>query len=193
MAAAVKFTLSTISIHALREEGDCLLLVSRISSVISIHALREEGDLREHGVDETKKISIHALREEGDASPPPCWRSSNSISIHALREEGDPRRPRNGHDRGHFYPRPPRGGRLLLFAGLAVRWYFYPRPPRGGRHTTLFPFVKRFLFLSTPSARRATAKTETKSLFSNKLYNILHEFRRALIYNGSKSYPNHAK
>lgn len=48
-------------------------------------------------------------------------------------------------------------------------------------------------FLSTPSARRATAKTETKSLFSNKLYNILHEFRRALIYNGSKNYPNHAK
>ena len=42
------------------------------------------------------------------------------------------------------------------------------------------------IFLSTPSARRATAKTETKSLFSNKLYNILHEFRRALIYNGSK-------
>lgn len=49
------------------------------------------------------------------------------------------------------------------------------------------------LFLSTPSARRATAKTETKSLFSYKLYNILHEFRRALIYNGSKNYPNHAK
>lgn len=51
----------------------------------------------------------------------------------------------------------------------------------------------QILFLSTPSARRATAKTETKSLFSYKLYNILHEFRRALIYNGSKSYPNHAK
>ena len=51
----------------------------------------------------------------------------------------------------------------------------------------------RNIFLSTPSARRATAKTETKSLFSNKLYNILHEFRRALIYNGSKNYPNHAK
>ena len=48
-------------------------------------------------------------------------------------------------------------------------------------------------FLSTPSARRATAKTATKSLFSYKLYNILHEFRRALIYNGSKNYPNHAK
>ena len=56
-----------------------------------------------------------------------------------------------------------------------------------------FSFPKNFKFLSTPSVRRATAKTETKSLFSNKLYNILHEFRRALIYNGSKNYPNHAK
>lgn len=54
-------------------------------------------------------------------------------------------------------------------------------------------FESQQKFLSTPSARRATAKTETKSLFSNKLYNILHEFRRALIYNGSKNYPNHAK
>ena len=53
--------------------------------------------------------------------------------------------------------------------------------------------AERLKFLSTPSARRATAKTETKSLFSYKLYNILHEFRRALIYNGSKNDPNHAK
>lgn len=51
----------------------------------------------------------------------------------------------------------------------------------------------KVVFLSTPSARRATAKTETKALFSNKLYNILHEFRRALIYNWSKNYPNRAK
>lgn len=57
----------------------------------------------------------------------------------------------------------------------------------------MVPQVPGQIFLSTPSARRATAKTETKSLFSNKLYNILHEFRRALIYNGSKNYPNHAK
>ena len=93
------------------------------------------------------------------------------ISIHALREEGDP--------------------------WAAIPWaaipYFYPRPPRGGRQACKGTFCKPCGFLSTPSARRATAKTETKSLFSNKLYNILHEFRRALIYNGSKNYPNHAK
>ena len=33
---------------------------------------------------------------------------------------------------------------------------FYPRPPRGGRLLYFFYFVKSFLFLSTPSARRAT-------------------------------------
>ena len=71
--------------------------------------------------------------------------------------------------------------------------YFYPRPPRGGRPDADGHQVTVVEFLSTPSARRATAKTETKSLFSYKLYNILHEFRRALIYNGSKNYPNHAK
>ena len=96
---------------------------------------------------------------------------NGGISIHALREEGDCGTPDIGSHGPYFYPRPPRGGRPLFgFGGVTVR-----------------------RFLSTPSARRATAKTETKSLFSNKLYNILHEFRRALIYNGSKSYPNHAK
>ena len=92
-----------------------------------------------------------------------------------------------------FYPRPPRGGRPGRDTGTPPTFYFYPRPPRGGRLTVKGKLLVSGQFLSTPSARRATAKTETKSLFSNKLYNILHEFRRALIYNGSKSYPNHAK
>ena len=56
-----------ISIHALREEGDAILI----------------GDAHESG-----RISIHALREEGDPVPRPIcvWLM---ISIHALREEGD--------------------------------------------------------------------------------------------------------
>ncbi len=167
----------------------------------------------------------------------------------------------SGSSAGHFYPRPPRGGRhaetttfsavvIFLSTPSARRatssfstgfgWVrnFYPRPPRGGRLSRFLRTRQRTgisihalreegdhclsksrsrheisihalreegdggaplnvglyaVFLSTPSARRATAKTETKSLFSYKLYNILHEFRRALIYNGSKNYPNHAK
>ena len=138
------------------------------------------------------------------------------ISIHALREEGDEiTRILNGYG-GYFYPRPPRGGRRAA-PGHTVGGAPFLSTPSARRATDSFSINTvnipisihalreegdllgarvEFLdeeFLSTPSARRATAKTETKSLFSNKLYNILHEFRRALIYNGSKNYPNHAK
>ena len=60
-------------------------------------------------------ISIHALREEGDYGRD-YYSYEGYISIHALREEGDP------------------AGMLMVSVSLA--------------------------FLSTPSARRATAKTE---------------------------------
>ena len=58
----------TISIHALREEGDVHTASSITSGSISIHALREEGDTQMMGYTSTVKISIHALREEGDPS-----------------------------------------------------------------------------------------------------------------------------
>ena len=58
----------------------------------------------------------------------------------------------------YFYPRPPRGGRLVQKSqrvrGLG---YFYPRPPRGGRPVLTHSRTARSVFLPTPSARRATA------------------------------------
>ena len=102
------------------------------------------------------EISIHALCEEGDStlsivSPeipdfyprplrggrPPwhrrtCW--PKHISIHALCEEGDANCGGGGQPRRDFYPRPLRGGRLNAHA------------KRSGDG----------IFLSTPSARRAT-------------------------------------
>ena len=42
------------------------------------------------------------------------------ISIHALREEGDLWYLLSKNDGVYFYPRPPRGGRLLLIGG-AIR------------------------------------------------------------------------
>ena len=168
-----------ISIHALREEGDAGLRPAllpfaeflstpsarRATSLstasvrwisISIHALREEGDSSQ--IWESKQfsnfyprpprggrladvvkqrvdflISIHALREEGDTSPR-SDQGENVISIHALREEGDVRtRSRRLH-----------------------QMYFYPRPPRGGRLDAGKATIMANLFLSTPSARRAT-------------------------------------
>ena len=59
---------------------------------------------------------------------------SRIISIHALREEGDSSRSWGASSTTYFYPRPPRGGRLELSMSTM--------------HTQLF--------LSTPSARRAT-------------------------------------
>ena len=79
------------------------------------------------------------------------------ISIHALREEGDTGADQPCTYLGHFYPRPPRGGRRALPApGVRSMRYFYPRPPRGGRLFGLRVSVSSMEFLSTPSARRAT-------------------------------------
>ena len=80
-----------------------------------------------------KEISIHALREEGDQAH--CRRDQDPmISIHALREEGD----------------------LSLYLRLILGNDFYPRPPRGGRPFSASASLMAFVFLSTPSARRAT-------------------------------------
>ena len=58
----------SISIHALRVEGDQLFTVIRGRSRISIHALRVEGDNPFDNIKHTAiGISIHALRVEGDA------------------------------------------------------------------------------------------------------------------------------
>ena len=65
--AVFVFLLALISIHALREEGDCGGCFRHLDLLISIHALREEGDLRLNPGPDTVRISIHALREEGDA------------------------------------------------------------------------------------------------------------------------------
>ena len=110
--------------------------------------------------------------------------SKARISIHALREEGDVRNGASCHQRNNFYPRPPRGGRrsiyqnqhqAILISIHALREEgdanqrprrtkhkdFYPRPPRGGRHRIMSMLESPRLFLSTPSARRATASTPT--------------------------------
>ena len=79
-----------------------------------------------------------------------------SISIHALREEGDNTHPYCLHMWKNFYPRPPRGGRLMSMPSCVEIGNFYPRPPRGGRRDVRWSADLSEVFLSTPSARRAT-------------------------------------
>ena len=105
--------------------------------------------------DARQHISTHALREEGDSLPTRLL-YHDCISTHALREEGDGTGILSVERTSDFYPRPPRGGRRLGFAGAAALGQisthalreegdapsptpsarpvnFYPRPPRGGR------------------------------------------------------------
>ena len=177
------FGVGRISIHALREEGDAERFGhQRNGHRISIHALREEGDPRILPRSQTVKyfyprpprggrqsstktippplqflstpsarratrrtvmmdmgieISIHALREEGDGLTHYANDELLVISIHALREEGD---------------------RVFHGACNVILCNFYPRPPRGGRRVQACPRHRLARFLSTPSARRATAR-----------------------------------
>ena len=78
------------------------------------------------------------------------------ISIHALREEGDFAIPLNRVQLSYFYPRPPRGGRRSHLSFRQGIGHFYPRPPRGGRLSPVCGLTLPRIFLSTPSARRAT-------------------------------------
>ena len=147
----------SISIHALREEGDLALTLQKCGRPVFLStpsARRATTGCASNN--SPGEISIHALREEGDKlalgaadvsdkflSTPSARRATRlvqqgvavyGISIHALREEGDQSGKRGSLRKGDFYPRPPRGGRPI------------PTPRRGESNQ----------FLSTPSARRAT-------------------------------------
>ena len=152
---------NSISIHALRGEGDLLLSsthqryrqfqstpsVGRATACqvcpahndgISIHALRGEGDTGKSSVFALIAISIHALRGEGDRTLSPATPSKETISIHALRGEGDAQ--------GHLW-----AGCHICISIHALRGEgdarralcgnrdknFNPRPPWGGRQSDL--------------------------------------------------------
>ena len=69
---------------------------------------------------------------------------------------GRPKNPFRNNKSTHFCPRPPRGGRRRRRCRPQSWIYFYPRPPRGGRQAIKVTSGYRCVFLSTPSARRAT-------------------------------------
>ena len=134
-----------------------------------------------------------ARRATGSHHP---HRPQVAISIHALREEGDFFTAQGAAWSGHFYPRPPRGGRRLpdgrIFTVsisihalreegddrrrslMQTHRYFYPRPPRGGRQLAKWSYFISPVFLSTPSARRAT---KTEAAITAKILISIHALR----------------
>ena len=111
------------------------------------------------GAELPRRISIHALREEGDLpwlslcsaigkflSTPSARRATDAPLIWAT-------------SLMYFYPRPLRGGRRFRPCSYTAPWYFYPRPLRGGRQPSVSAPGCNYIFLSTPSARRATGES----------------------------------
>ena len=168
------------SIPAPGEEGDERKFTLSFSSEISIHALREEGDT----VSGYTKAQVLKFLSTPSARRATCMRqeqnSSICISIHALREEGDPTTPvtvrcmflflstpsaRRATMSGQgsfvptedFYPRPPRGGRRLLICAADLGGHISIHALREeGDNAFTANERAALLFLSTPSARRAT-------------------------------------
>ena len=80
----------SISIHALREEGDLAELQNIMMRAISIHALREEGDNQPDFIADFYFIFLSTPSARRATYFAACRSSLYAISIHALREEGDP-------------------------------------------------------------------------------------------------------
>ena len=156
-------------------------MINLLHRSISIHALREEGD--------TEKTRTLTTYYNFYPRPPRGGRLSGNaavfmyqdISIHALREEGDLNFWRPATFRDYFYPRPPRGGRHRTFDRFQVTPEFLSTPSArrathsvdgAERHRDISIHALReegdrlgtaalrspSPFLSTPSARRATRR-----------------------------------
>ena len=127
-----------ISIHALREEGDSWRCTMPMCFDLFLSTPSARRATAEFGDDYTTyTISIHALREEGDSV-----KSADAVQVQVFLSTPSARRatrrvvPLFGLTL-YFYPRPPRGGRLLVPYIPAFHNDFYPRPPRGGRRSYL--------------------------------------------------------
>ena len=82
-----------------------------------------------------------------------------TISIHALREEGDITYLPSTLSQPNFYPRPPRGGRLLATISKAPATPISIHALREeGDPLSVVSLTAILVFLSTPSARRATIR-----------------------------------
>ena len=102
----------------------------------------------------------------------PARQQDADISIHALREEGDDAAPGLQCSSAHFYPRPPRGGRPCPTAhrGPQTQISIHALREEGDIQLSSPAVAIYSLFLSTPSARRATIHCCTKSGGSGHFY-----------------------
>ena len=148
-----------ISIHALREEGDPFgaAAPSTTNRFLSTPSARRATPATGETVFTLNRDFYPRPPRGGRLAT--CTKNTLMccISIHALREEGDSAISVPPYTSTVFLSTPSaRRATLHQRKAFSQRRYFYPRPPRGGR--LLAKIIDKIvsLFLSTPSARRAT-------------------------------------
>ena len=104
---------------------------------ISIHALREEGDPFPARTPTSETNFYPRPPRGGRLSYYDPMLANLGISIHALREEGDQITKRFNINLTEFLSTPSaRRATRLGWYSYRVAYHFYPRPPRGGRLTS---------------------------------------------------------
>ena len=135
------------------------------STTISIHALRVEGDRR--GRQAIPALSRFLSTPSGwraTQSRPQTPYPIPHISIHALRVEGDDQPGQGARRQADFYPRPPGGGRPRHGAESPDRGQFLSTPSGWRATSSLSRPLSPTAFLSTPSGWRATEDTEDEEV-----------------------------
>ena len=146
----------SISIHALREEGDVPPRAS-FSSSFYFYPRPPRGGRLNPPTQEEKAHQFLSTPSARRATTRTTYADrAQMISIHALREEGDNIGSLSPGPTQNFYPRPPRGGRPHSSTVRLSGGAFLSTP--SARRATRYLAGRAFgnIFLSTPSARRAT-------------------------------------
>ena len=155
-----------ISIHALREEGDPDGAYTRGNDAhISIHALREEGDFQQAAVYSYHQIflSTPSARRATSVRAPDERPSGFLSTPSARRATMTVIRGRSPSE--NFYPRPPRGGRLGVYYGVGkCKGISIHALREEGDYSPMQSMCQLSIFLSTPSARRATRAASCRVL-----------------------------
>ena len=148
----------SISIHALREEGDTPFQLGSILTE-DFYPRPPRGGRQEHERRHQTVMLFLSTPSARRATHYICtMEDETGISIHALREEGD-LLPGCSRSAGRAFLSTPSARRATPSSQppSCADCYFYPRPPRGGRRLLASVKTVVWRFLSTPSARRATS------------------------------------
>ena len=165
----------SISIHALREEGDIGSLPPG-SRFTYFYPRPPRGGRPAHTAAGTASHNFYPRPPRGGRQyRRGASRRGKRISIHALREEGDLVRLIHIVFQIDFYPRPPRGGRPGGFRSDHPSRGFLSTPSaRRATRETRKP-INHTQFLSTPSARRATANLGEQAILKKISIHALRE------------------